>query len=59
MDLIKKLEEYRLEHKISQEELAEMLGVHFITVNRWFNGRQKPNKMQEWHIKKMLKDSKQ
>ncbi len=55
MNLIQQLEEYRLEHKISQEKLAEILGVHFSTVNRWFKGHQKPNKMQEWHIKKLLK----
>lgn len=56
MDLIKQLEKYRLEHKISQEKLSEMLDVHFITVNRWFNGHQKPSKMQEYHIKKLLKE---
>ena len=54
MELLNRLAEYRLEHKISQEKLAEMLGVHFITVNRWFKGHQKPNMMQEWHIKKLL-----
>ena len=37
--LIKKLEDYRLEHKISQTKLAETLGVTFVTVNRWFNGK--------------------
>ncbi len=55
MNLMKELEEYRLEHKISQEKLAKMLDVHFSTVNRWLKGKQKPNKMQEWHIKKLLK----
>jgi transcriptional regulator with XRE-family HTH domain len=60
MELLNRLAEYRLEHKISQEKLAEMLGVHFITVNRWFKGHQKPSMMQEWHIKKLLdqKDNK-
>lgn len=55
MDLIKKLEEYRLKNRITQERLAEMLGVSFATVNRWFNGKTKPLKIQEYHIKKMLK----
>jgi len=55
MDIIKQLEVYRLEHKISQEKLAQMLGVHFSTVNRWFRGHQEPNKIQEYHIKKLLK----
>ena len=54
--LVKKLEEYRLENKISQTKLAETLGVTFVTVNRWFNGKFTPNKIQKHHIKKLLKD---
>lgn len=54
--LIKKLEGYRLENKISQTKLAEILGVTFVTVNRWFNGKFGPNKIQKHHIKKLLKD---
>ena len=52
--LIKKLEDYRLENKISQIKLAETLGVTFVTVNRWFNGKFEPNKIQKHHIKKLL-----
>jgi len=55
MNLIEKLENFRLENKISQERLAEMLGVSFSTVNRWFNGHTVPNKIQTYHIKKLLK----
>jgi len=54
MKLIKKLEQYRLENKITQEKLAEMLGVSFSTVNRWFNGHSKPNKIQSYHIMKLI-----
>ena len=54
MDLIKRLEIYRLENKIPQETLAKKLGVAFSTVNRWLNGKAKPNKIQEYHIKKLL-----
>ena len=54
-DLIKQLETYRLENKISQEELAEKLSVAFSTVNRWLNGKSKPNKIQSYHIEKLLK----
>lgn len=54
MDIIKKLEIYRLENKISQQELAKKLGVAFATINRWLNGKTKPNKIQEYHIKKLL-----
>ena len=58
MNIIKQLEIYRLEHKISQEKLAKMLGVHFSTVNRWFIGHTKPNKIQEYHINKFLRGKK-
>ena len=55
MELIKKLETYRLENKITQQELAEKLDVSFATVNRWFNGKSKPNKIQSYHIEKLIK----
>jgi len=53
-ELIKSLETYRLENRISQQCLAKMLGVSFATVNRWLNGRYEPNKIQSYHIKKLL-----
>lgn len=56
MDIIKRLETYRLENKISQEELAETLGVAFSTVNRWFNRKTKPSKIQTYQVEKFLKN---
>ena len=38
MDLIERLENYRLENKISQQDLAKTLDVAFTTVNRWHVG---------------------
>ena len=55
MELIKRLEEHRLEQKLSQVKLAEKLGVAFCTVNRWFNGKTNPNKIQQYHIEKFLR----
>ncbi len=55
MKLIQDLETYRLEHKITQEQLAKELGVAFATVNRWLNGKYKPRKMQQYHIEKLLR----
>lgn len=55
MELTQKLDTYRLENKISQQSLAEKLGVSFVTVNRWFTGKTKPNKIQQYHIEKLLK----
>jgi transcriptional regulator with XRE-family HTH domain len=57
MDLVKRLDAYRLENRISQEVLAQTLSVAFSTVNRWLNGRVRPNKIQSYHIEKLLKKS--
>ena len=54
-DLIKKLEQYRLENRITQQELAKKIGVNFSTVSRWLNDKTKPNKIQAYHIEKFLK----
>ena len=54
IELLEKLELYRLENKISQIKLAERLGVSTNTVNRWFTNRNEPNKIQTYHIKKLL-----
>ena len=53
-DLIKQLELYRLENRITQVELAKNIGVNFSTVSRWLNGKTKPNKIQQYHIEKFL-----
>lgn len=55
MDLISRLQTFRLENKISQQSLVSTLGVSFVTVNRWFNGKTKPNKIQSYHIEKLLR----
>ena len=52
--LLEELENYRLENKLSQKNLAEKLGVSFATVNRWFNKRNTPSKIQTYHIIKLL-----
>jgi transcriptional regulator with XRE-family HTH domain len=54
MDLVKDLDSYRLEHKITQQVLAEQLGVSFVTVNRWFNSKTRPSKIQQYQIEKFL-----
>jgi len=55
MELIKRLEIYRLERGITQEKLAEMLDVTYLTVNRWLNNKTKPSKLHEYRITKLLK----
>ena len=53
-DLIDQLITYRLEHRLSQPQLAKKLGVTFQTVNRWLNRRMKPGQIHEFHIRKLL-----
>jgi transcriptional regulator with XRE-family HTH domain len=55
MKLLEQLEHYRLENRISQQALAQKIGVVFSTINRWLNGKSKPNKIQTFHIEKFLK----
>jgi transcriptional regulator with XRE-family HTH domain len=54
MDILKQLELYRLENRVTQEELANEIGVNFSTVSRWLNGKTKPSKIQQYHIEKFL-----
>ena len=48
------LEEYRLKNKITQQKLAKLLGVSFVSVNRWLNGHAKPQKLQIYQIEQLL-----
>ncbi len=54
MQIVKQLETYRLENRISLQKLADDLGVSFSTVSRWFSGKTKPSKIQQYHIEKVL-----
>ena len=54
MEIVKQLELYRLEHRVTQEDLANEIGVNFSTVSRWLNGKTTPNKIQQYHIEKFL-----
>ena len=54
MELIEVLRQYRLKHQLTQQALATKLGVSFITVNRWFNGKTSPSQLQEYRVKKLL-----
>lgn len=54
MDIVKRLEKYRLENRVSLQKLADELEVSFSTVSRWFGCKTKPSKMQQYHIEKFL-----
>jgi len=53
-NLITQLESYRLENKIPLQALAKLLDVNYTTLYRWFSKKTKPNKIQQYHIKKLL-----
>jgi len=55
ISIVRQLELYRLEKKISLQKLAKELDVAFSTVSRWFRGKNNPNKIQSYHIEKFLK----
>ena len=55
MDIIEKLNTYRLENRITQQALAKMFGVAFSTMNRWLTRKIKPSMIQSYHIEKFLK----
>jgi len=45
IEIVRQLEIYRLENRISLQYLADELGVAFSTVSRWFSGKTKPHKV--------------
>lgn len=53
-DLIKGI---RIELGLTQKELADELSVSFSTVNRWENGKTKPNKIALVMLKELCKES--
>ena len=34
-NLIKQLEDYRLKNRLTQAELAQLLGVSYVSINKW------------------------
>lgn len=42
MDYPKAIKEYREKHFLSQNDLGNILGVSYVTVNRWENGHFEP-----------------
>ena len=55
--LIKQLESFRLENKITLQELAKLLEVNYTTLYRWFSNKTKPGRIQQYHIEKFLKSN--
>lgn len=42
---------------LTQEQLAQRLGVSFVTVNEWENGKRKPSPLAKAAIEQLVKDA--
>lgn len=56
-DLTKLIKTIRLHLGLSQEELAQRLGVSFTSVNRWENGQTKPSKLARRQIEVLCREN--
>ena len=57
LKVLKILEEYRLEHRLSQEKIAEKLGVTKEIYNKWVNGKGNPGMISLFQIEKFIKEN--
>jgi len=57
MNYKKTLKALRDKLLITQTELAELLGVSYVSVNRWENGKFEPTMKVKRKIRKILKDN--
>lgn len=48
------IRQLRKELELTQQQLAERLGVSFVTLNRWENGQSKPSAMGQTKLKELL-----
>jgi transcriptional regulator with XRE-family HTH domain len=48
------IEEYAQYYGVDQPKIAEQLEVHPLTVQRWFEGKHKPNVATCWRLAKLL-----
>lgn len=55
-DLSSRIKSIRQQLDLSQEELAQKLGVSFTSVNRWENGQTKPSKLARRQIEALCKE---
>lgn len=55
-ELSKKIKAIRQHLKLSQEDLAQKLGVSFTSVNHWENGQTKPSKLARKQLEALCKE---
>ena len=57
IDYPKVIRRLRAKLNVSQQELAEMLGVAFSSVNRWENGHNEPTIIAQEKLKQLFKEN--
>ena len=53
------IRKYRKARNLTQQKLAEILGVSVVTINHWLTRKAKVNKINEYQIKKLLNEVQQ
>ena len=41
--------------KLTQTELADLIGVDYVTVNRWENGKTRPSQLARRHLNRLAR----
>ena len=57
IDYAEMIRPLRVKLNISQQQLGDMLGVSFSTVNRWEKGRHEPTLLVKERLKKLFKEN--
>ena len=57
MDYSQKIKEYREKELLTQTELANLLGVSYVSVNRWENGAFEPTMKIKRKLKKLFEEA--
>lgn len=50
---ISEIKDLRTKLELSQEKMAQVLGVSLLTVSRWENGKSKPSQMAIYRLKEL------
>lgn len=56
-DYAKKIKEYRERKFLTQEELAKLLGVNYVTISRWETGMFEPNMETKKRLVRMFEEA--
>lgn len=58
IELSKRILDLRVKLNVTQHELGKILGVSWVTVNRWENGHYSPTKLVKVRLEQLLKKHK-